>query len=132
MDEGATAAEALIRIPQAISDARAAATDIATKIDDKIYSRHPTSCGNERWMKNAGFFKSCVKRGKEVCPTCRLVEVSAAEAFVRGEPRSERGVVVAGEVFAAYRVARCVQGHCRVRSRHHHKSVIGLNSVRSM
>jgi hypothetical protein len=94
MDEGATAAEALICIPQAISDAKTAATDIATKIDDKVYCRHPASCGNERWMKNAGFFKSCVKRGKEVCPTCRLVEVSAAEIFVRGEPRSERGAVV--------------------------------------
>lgn len=85
MDEDATAAEALIRIPQAISDAKAAATDIANKVDDKVYSRHPTSCGNERWMKNAGFFKSCVKRGKEVCPTCRLVEVSAAEISLRWE-----------------------------------------------
>jgi hypothetical protein len=110
MDEGATAEEALIGIPQAILDAKAAATDIATRIDDKVYSRHPTSCGNERWMKNAGFFKSCVKRGKEVCPTCRLVEVSAVEIFVREEPRSERGAVVAGEVllrvesFATYEV----------------------------
>lgn len=75
---------ALTTSPAETAEPAEPANPLMTKNEkgETVYGRHPTLCGNERWMKNAGFYKSCVHRGKEVCPTCGLIEVSGIEMVV--------------------------------------------------
>ncbi len=77
MDEAPTAEKASPSTPQNSSPVEVASA-IATKCDHEVRKSRPTSCGNERYMKNAGYFKTCSKRGVILCPTCKLVQVSAA------------------------------------------------------
>jgi hypothetical protein len=75
---------------------------LATELNDFVMKRRPTSCGNERYLKNAGRFKTCVKKAMKACPTCGLVEVIAAEILMRGE------AVAAYEVIAVYEAAAVI------------------------
>jgi hypothetical protein len=81
--------------PEELAEAKLA-SDKGGKCE-KDYLRHPTCCGNERWMKNAGFFKSCAKMGMEVCPTCGLVKVCTPEFLVIEETVSNQKLLLLTE-----------------------------------
>jgi hypothetical protein len=85
-----TAAEPTVPEKSTSSTSNAATTTdacptLATELNDFVMKRRPTSCGNERYLKNAGLFKTCVKKAVKACPTCGLVEVIADEILMRGE-----------------------------------------------
>jgi hypothetical protein len=52
------------------------------EFDDIVLRRRPARCSNERYLKGPGIFNICVSVGVKRCPTCGLVEVSAAAAEI--------------------------------------------------
>jgi hypothetical protein len=86
--------------PEELAEAKLAEAKLASDKGgkcEKDYLRHPTCCGNEQWMKNAGFFKSCAKIGMEVCPTCGLVKVRTPEFLVIEETVSNQKLLLLTE-----------------------------------